>query len=267
MKDFLGSIIFPSKHNDHRAYLARPLVVLSTMFCLLMVNIGWLSLVRTSVYVKGVSTDLTPSQIISLTNLERSKAGVVTLRPNDKLNLAAEAKARNMIATGNFDHYYQVEGTGVTPWQFIIEAEYEYLHAGENLGRDFSTAEDLVKAWVDSPAHRSNLLSDQFSEMGVAVIEGLFLDKENTTVIVQIFASPLPEGVMRVEEEDGTTFRVTPMLQREESWVDDLFQEYPNWLFYITVGITSVVGVTLLIDVVHFKRKKLDPLSPELWYH
>jgi len=65
------------------------------------------------------------------------------------------------------------------------------------LGKGFTDANAVVGAWMNSPSHRENLLNSNYEEIGVAVGSGL-LNGKNTTIIVQLFASPFAKGVKPV---------------------------------------------------------------------
>lgn len=41
---------------------------------------------------------------------------------------------------------------------------------GENLAKGYETAEDVVNAWMESPDHRKNILSNNFTTMAVSVV-------------------------------------------------------------------------------------------------
>ena len=75
---------------------------------------------------------------------------------------------------------------GTTPWYWIINSGYDYLYAGENLAKDFIDAHSVLAAWLASPAHRNNILSKNFQDIGVAVIEGN-LGGHPTILVVQMF--------------------------------------------------------------------------------
>jgi Cysteine-rich secretory protein family len=129
---------------------------------------------------------ITPDRIISLTNDERLQAGLNALNVNDRLTDAAEAKAQAIIASQTFDH--SINGRRFSSW--IKATGYQYSLVGENLAMDFVTDEGVMRAWMDSPEHRANLLEPSYIDIGVGVAEGKF-QGENTIVIAQIFGDPL----------------------------------------------------------------------------
>lgn len=131
--------------------------------------------------------DNNEQQIIDLTNSARAEFGLKKLTYNHNLQEAAEAKAADMIKNNYFDH---VSPTGISPWYFIRESNYSYQSAGENLAIDFTDQTNAVKAWLKSPTHRSNILDNDYTEIGLAIAEGE-VKGFKTTVVVQIFGEPL----------------------------------------------------------------------------
>lgn len=131
---------------------------------------------------------ITPQTVIELTNTERTKYNESTLTANIELTLAANAKAQNMLEYGYFDHFGP---NGETPWQYILDHNYDYEFAGENLAMNFFQAESVVKAWMASATHRDNILDPDFKEIGIAVLEGE-IEGEKTTLVVQMFGAKQP---------------------------------------------------------------------------
>ena len=108
------------------------------------------------------------SEFLALTNAERAAHGVAPLRLDPELVSAAEAKDYDMDTKDYWDHFRP--GDNKAPWDFIDEAGYDYRVAGENLARGFRTPEGVTKAWMNSPAHRANLLSPKYTDVGFASI-------------------------------------------------------------------------------------------------
>jgi hypothetical protein len=177
MKEFF----IPTKKNNFKPYLLRK--GLLTIYAVILV------VVNTFGGVFGISqisaSNVNTSSLISLTNQERSAAGLNTLTPNSKLAAAAAAKAQNMFDQQYWDHFGP---NGETPWQFITAAGYNYVYAGENLAKGFRTSEGVIEAWMASPTHRDNILSKNYKDIGIAVKTGVLLGKE-TTLVVQMFGN------------------------------------------------------------------------------
>ncbi len=127
--------------------------------------------------------DITKAAIIRLTNRERQTVGLIELQSSPILDQAAQAKAKDMLSKGYFAHE---SPQGLTPWFWFKQAGYNYLYAGENLAIGFLEPEEVYKGWTDSFTHHQNLLSPNYSEIGVAVLSGEF-EGRKTTIVVQMF--------------------------------------------------------------------------------
>lgn len=267
---YLLAIFLPVPENKYQAYLLRQIVLIPLVFLLIISNLVGIYSSRKNQKIQGVQTDLSPSQVISLTNLERTKAGVRPLQPNELLSLAAQKKADSMIETGVFEHYYESQGELINPWQFILDSGYEYYHAGENLGRGFSEADTLVEAWIDSPTHKENLLNPDYTEIGVAVVQGPYLEKEETTLVVQLFATPVSAVLLdnNVRPANPGDISIAPLLDQKQSWAQSLISQYPILLFGLTFSVVVMIGITLLIDMETAKKRANDKaVSIDLWRH
>ncbi|MEI6144135.1 MAG: CAP domain-containing protein [Candidatus Berkelbacteria bacterium] len=135
------------------------------------------------------ASEITPENIINIVNQERAANGLNPVKMNSELQDAAVAKSRDMIYRNYFDHY----AFGETPWMFILRAGYNYSVAGENLAKGFSSSEGVVSAWMNSPAHRANILNPNYQEIGVGVVKGAFTENgqtTDTTLTTEMLAAP-----------------------------------------------------------------------------
>ena len=131
---------------------------------------------------------LTPAGILSETNRHRQIDSLPPLILNPTLSLAAENKLKDMFTKQYFDHD---SPDGVGPADVVDRVGYKYLRVGENLALgNFTDDADLVRAWMDSPGHRANILSRGFSEIGIAATAGQF-DGQSTWLAVQTFSLPV----------------------------------------------------------------------------
>lgn len=145
-------------------------------------------------------SSITEQNIIKLTNEERVSLSIPALSTNELLTKAAYAKGRAIIESQTFQH--DIGDKRFSSW--VKGVDYKYIYVGENLALDFTTSEGTIKAWLNSPSHKKNLLNDKFKEVGVAVIEDKFQGK-NTTLIVQIFGTPVvPLGNESIATEQKT---------------------------------------------------------------
>ena len=132
-------------------------------------------------FVKSYSS-LSIDQIMNLVNADREQDGLPALTLNSTLNLAALAKADDMISNRYFAH---TSPEGVNPWYWFKSLGYNYAYAGENLAIGYKDAPSLENSWMHSPSHRANILSPYYSDMGLAVIKS-----QNSTLVVQLFGAP-----------------------------------------------------------------------------
>jgi uncharacterized protein YkwD len=103
-------------------------------------------------------------QILSLVNVERSKAGLQPVTLNSKLNQAAQNHTNDMISKGYFSH---TSPSGGTMKSRVDAVGYVYSTIGENIAAGSSTASATMTQWMNSPGHKANILNPKFRELGV----------------------------------------------------------------------------------------------------
>lgn len=196
----IKNCLVPNKNNSYKAYLLRKTAIVIYSIVLLLVNSfgGILGIEQVQ------ASTITPENIIALTNAERTNLGLPTLSYNAQLSSAALAKANDMFEKQYWDHFGP---NGETPWQFIRGAGYTYVYAGENLAKGFKTSEGVVEAWMASPTHRANIVSSNYRDIGVAVVEGTLQGKQ-TVLVVQMFGT-LPGQVESASVTNSETPAVT----------------------------------------------------------
>lgn len=80
---------------------------------------------------------------------------------------AAAAHALDMATNNYFDHVSQ-DGRSFS--QRISAAGYSWSAAGENIAAGQTSVERVMNAWLDSPGHCINIMSSNFSEVGVSCV-------------------------------------------------------------------------------------------------
>ncbi len=140
-------------------------------------------------YADHIMSAVLPGTIVELTNMEREREGLGELSRCSVLDEAARMKAEHMKEYEYFSHFSP--GDGISPWHWFRTAGYDYIHAGENLAIYFNNSKDVVKAWMESPLHRENILKERYSEIGVAAVEGVYKGYQ-TVYVVQLFGTPAP---------------------------------------------------------------------------
>jgi uncharacterized protein YkwD len=118
-------------------------------------------------------TGLSPAlqQVVDLTNQHRDAAGLPALRVNAQLNAAAQRMSDDMAAhdtiqPGSRPHY---GSDGTSPGDRIAATGYSFRAWGENIASGYRDAVSVDQGWFNSPGHQANMVSSNFTEIGVAV--------------------------------------------------------------------------------------------------
>jgi uncharacterized YkwD family protein len=107
-------------------------------------------------------------QVLRLTNQERQKAGLSPCAgTNSNLNRSARAKSEDMADMNYFSHDSPNYGD---PFTMMRNFGVQYRSAGENIAMGQRTPEQVVKAWMDSPGHRANIMNGSYNYLGVGYV-------------------------------------------------------------------------------------------------
>jgi uncharacterized YkwD family protein len=114
------------------------------------------------------SSNLTYEQkVVELVNIERQKAGLPALKMDSAISNVARTKSKDMAVNNYFAHQSPTYGSaGDMLRQFGIS----WRAWGENIAAGQRTPEIVVDAWMNSPGHRANILSPNFSKIGVGYV-------------------------------------------------------------------------------------------------
>lgn len=196
----------PHEKNNHRAKLLHADAIVITISVVVFV-FSLLNPIQSKFpAVLGVASDISPAELLTITNEYRKENNLPPLRLDSDLSQAATFKASDMFAKNYWAH---IAPDGVTPWSFILNSGYEYLYAGENLARGYSTAPDVVKAWMESPTHRANMLSKDYSDVGFAIATGN-LTGSDTVLVVEMFGTRYEETEKENEQAEIAEARSVP---------------------------------------------------------
>ena len=127
-------------------------------------------------FPKGYSAVGMELEVLSLVNAERAQYGLAPLSLNAQLNWAALKHSTNMAARSLVvgvgpAMQHTLYGTLMpTVTSRLDSAGYaNYTAWGENIAFGFTTAQAVVTAWMNSPGHRANILSANFTEIGIGL--------------------------------------------------------------------------------------------------
>lgn len=196
----IKNLLFHNENNDYYPYALRLPALCSYIVFILVFNIFATKLFILSPQQASAQEAIDMNQLYSLINQDRTENNLPTLKENNQLMQAAQAHGEDMFQEQYWGHY---SPSGKTPWSFITATGYSYRYAGENLARDFITASEINDAWMNSPEHRSNILSSDYQDIGMSIVTGT-LNGEQATIVVQMLASPLVQNTTPLPGATGT---------------------------------------------------------------
>lgn len=274
-------LFIPHESNNQKAKILHPkslgLIVIFLVFFQFIVSFGNISFPQ----VLGYSANISPSEVIGQTNVQRVSVGLSPLTENSALSSAALAKGNDMLAKGYWAHFAP---DGTSPWTFFTKFDYKYQYAGENLARDFSDVSSAIDAWMDSPTHRENILNPHYKEIGIGVVEGS-LAGANTTIIVQFFgtslsgspsvpvakakeativssATPIPTLSPSPSPPPSTTFEVEGVTGVTKS-ITSPFTFTKN----LSMGVIGILLLILSVDLIIVRRKRIARIGGRTLAH
>ncbi len=114
--------------------------------------------------------------LVCVVNAVRTAHGRVAVSPSDRLELAAQRHATDMVDRSFFEH---VSPDGTTLLRRVGASGYLRGAPGYELGEDIAWAEPtvspqgVVDAWMASPTHRDVILTGAYRGVGVGIAPGL----------------------------------------------------------------------------------------------
>ncbi len=157
--------------------------------------------------VPATKTPITVASVLAEMNRVRAAAGIAPFREDFRLTMAADARMEDMVALAYWSH--ESPG-GQSPFVFVPPRGYRHRTLGENLASGFETAELLVQSWLESKGHRENLLSPEFVDVGIAVIDGSTLKRAAGRSVVVIFGREIVAEPIRRRASTDPSRAPTP---------------------------------------------------------
>ena len=255
----LHLLFVPHPHNNHKPKILWHQSVL-VLLGLLIIGRSFIDIfsgVRPGIL--GFASQIAPEKVIELTNQERQTNNLPPLTYNKELSDAAQVKAIDMFANNYWAH---VSPTGTEPWSFMINSGYNYLHAGENLARDFSNPNDIVVAWMASPTHRRNILDGRYKDIGIAVVDG-YINGVETTLVVQMF------GVRQSAAAEVASGNVVSQVYAQEipkvypATTISPFDAKKSW----SIALVTIIILALALDWFFVWKNNIIRISGKTWAH
>lgn len=257
MKKHLIDYFIPHEGNDYKPHSLQK-AAMTGMVILVLLSFTMAN-VQSFLWVASdwmVSTIL-PAVIVDLTNDERSGMALGTLTRNTTLDAAAQLKAQHMAEKEYFAHF---SPDGVSPWFWFAQADYNFVHAGENLAIHFTDTGELVDAWMDSPTHRANIINGNYTEIGIGTAEGEF-EGYRTIYVVQLFGTPAPPSIVQaIEPVEQAQLVPTPEVAGEvtSSIISEVSSRDGE-----TVVLAEAVDITETVQIIEAQPEPVTAASVE----
>ena len=135
----------------------------------------------TDVMPTAENLEVVRAAILCLHNQIRADRNLPLLRENARLRRAAAEHSSDMVSRGFFEH---TTPNGVTMVDRIMATRYASPRVGWAFGENLAwgtgslaTPRSIMKAWMDSPGHRANVVKRAYREIGVGVVTGVPSDR------------------------------------------------------------------------------------------
>ena len=272
MLSWFKKYLVPHKENDFKPHALRIRATIIILSVVLVIQILFLLQSFFILPNTNLLATVFSSVVIDLVNEERALRSSQTLKTSELLQKAAQQKANDMAQRGYFDH---IDPDGKYPWYWFNEIGYSYEYAGENIAIHFFDSKDLLNAWMNSSAHRENILNNSFTEIGIGISQGLYKGKK-TTFIVQFFGTPLaintiqaPIQKTEVIDEDTdktpatetitTTQAVQGISEEKPSIFNRIISSPRTATINIYATLFTIISLVLLLNVfLHIKIQRSE---------
>ncbi|MBQ7254941.1 MAG: hypothetical protein IJS31_01655 [Oscillospiraceae bacterium] len=106
-------------------------------------------------------------EVVELVNEQRAKYGLAPLTISAELCAKARIKSQDMASNNYFSHTSPTYGS---PFDMMKSLGIRYSAAGENIAMGYASPSAVVTAWMNSEGHRANILSANYTTIGVGYV-------------------------------------------------------------------------------------------------
>src|SRR4051812_33800986 len=142
--------------------------------------------------------------LVKQVNESRAKAGLPSLKVDERLTTAARQHSKLMSEKNKLAHVLEGEPPVA---QRLAAKGIQFNLSGENVGYN-SVFEDVHDSFMESPPHRENILDPQYNTIGIGVIP----NEEGNYWVTEDFAHSVPQRT-EDEAEDLVAARVEKVIQ------------------------------------------------------
>lgn len=261
IKHTTKKVLVPHKANQYRPHLIRVRGLAAVLIVAVLAQVSYSFVTTGHVSVLSRVAGIATSELLSDTNDERQKANLPALRLNDELSQAAFLKAQDMFEN---DYWAHTSPSGVEPWKWFGDVGYNYSYAGENLAKNYPTADATVDAWMDSETHRANILNFHYMEVGFAAVDGV-LEGKSTTLVVAMYATPVTVSAIAATDEAETGF-LAPAVSVSPANPAKYFASAMQSLSPVTIAVLGLLALVAIVGVAaHHYRNKLPSAWKKSW--
>lgn len=107
--------------------------------------------------------------VVAMVNQERENAGCDPVTVDSRLTSAARDHSQDQADMGKMTH---TGSDGSTVGKRATRAGYKWSKVGENVASGTTSPERVMELWMNSEAHRDNILNCAFEDMGVGLVDG-----------------------------------------------------------------------------------------------
>lgn len=108
-------------------------------------------------------------QVFWQINHERITNDLAPLALDVNVSKVARTKSQDMHDLQYFSHTSPTYGS---PFEMMESFDISYRAAGENIAAGYLSAQEVMTGWMNSDGHRKNILSPQFTHVGVGYMNG-----------------------------------------------------------------------------------------------
>lgn len=191
-------MFLPTRHNNYRPWISEVPGLIVVTVLLICIHIFSNVIMIEKFNSETSHNNRIDESLLYEVNEYRSSKGIESLKIDDRLTEAAQAKLKHM-----FDNQYwaHISPDNTAAWNFIQNEKYFYKQSAENLARGFATPKGAVSGWYASDSHREAMLDPDYKNVGFASGRGT-MKGEKTILYVALFADPL-NGATIVNGEDS----------------------------------------------------------------
>lgn len=122
----------------------------------------------------GAFSSRSEGELVARTNQSRAGGGLLALKVDPDLTAIARWRSKDMAARDYFSH--SIPPTGQMAFGVLEDEGYCFTLAGENIGwntyGDDVATDQIHDAFLASPGHRANVMSDRWDKIGVGAYKG-----------------------------------------------------------------------------------------------